>query len=231
VIRDIGAVVDHIRAKNRISRVTLIGWSWGAMTAGYYASLHSEKVGKLVLYAPLYDNPLHTNLGAGSGLQDKRNPSQFNPAMGAYRLGTGEANNKRWDGEIPVPNKDDYREPGVQEAFNQAALATDPTSGTRNPPALRAPNGVLEDSFYQATGRRLWNAANIYVPTLVIAGEDDTWSFPHDREGLMRDLTNAPAKKQVTIPHATHFVLFEKQRFKFFEEIESFLKSGASATR
>src|SRR5690348_1213557 len=84
VIRDIGAVVDHIRSKNRISRVTLIGWSWGAMTAGYYTSLHSEKVRKLVLYAPLYDNPLHTNLGAGSGLQDKRNPSQFNPAMGAY---------------------------------------------------------------------------------------------------------------------------------------------------
>jgi len=231
VIRDIGAVVDHIRAKNRISRVTLIGWSWGAMTAGYYTSLHSEKVRKLVLYAPLYDNPLHTNLGAGSGLQDKRNPSQFNPALGAYRLGTGEANNKRWDGEIPVANKDDYREPGVQEAFNQAALATDPTSNTRNPPALRAPNGVLEDSFYQATGRRLWNAANIYVPTLVIAGEDDTWSFPSDREGLMRDLTNAPAKKHVTIPHATHFVLFEKQRFKFFEEIESFLKAGPSATR
>jgi pimeloyl-ACP methyl ester carboxylesterase len=222
-VRDIGAVVDHIRTRNKISRVSLIGWSWGAMTAGYYASLHSEKVRKLVLYAPLYDNPLHTNLGAGSGLQDKRNPSQFNYAMGAYRLGTAEANNKRWDGEIPVQNKDEYRDPAVQDAFNQAALATDPTSSTRNPPSLRAPNGVLEDSFYQATGRPIWHAANIYVPTLVIAGEDDTWSFPHDREGLMRNLTNAPVKKHVTIPHATHFVLFEKQRFKFFEEIESFL--------
>src|SRR5438067_1491616 len=113
----------------------------------------------------------------------------------------------------------------------QAALATDPTSGARNPPALRAPNGVLEDSFYQATGRRMWNAANIYVPTLLIAGEDDTWSFPQDREGLMRDLTNAPQKMHVTIPHATHFVLFEEQRFLFFEEIASFLKSGQTASR
>lgn len=231
VVRDIAAVVDHVRARNKIGRVTLIGWSWGAMTAGYYASLHSEKVRKLVLYAPLYSNPMHTNLGAGSGLQDKRNPSQFNFSMGAYRLGSAEANNKRWDGEIPVPNKEEYREQGVQDAFNQAALATDPTSGSRTPPSLRAPNGVLEDSFYQATGRPLWNAANIYVPTLVIAGEDDTWSFPHDREGLMRDLINAPFKKHVTIPHATHFVLFEKQRTKFFEEIESFLKGGQSAGR
>ena len=52
-IRDIGAVVDSIRAKNHVSRITLIGWSWGAMTAGYYASLHGEKLKKLVLYAPL----------------------------------------------------------------------------------------------------------------------------------------------------------------------------------
>ena len=231
VIRDIDAVVEHLRARNHVSRVTLIGWSWGAMTAGYYASLHSEKIHKLVLYAPLYENPLHTNLGAGTGLQDKRVPWQFNYGMGAYRLGTGEANNKRWDGEIPVQDKSEYREQGVQDAFNAAALATDPTSNSRNPPSLRAPNGVLEDSFYQATGRRMWNAANIYVPTLVIAGEDDSWSFPLDREGLMRDLTNAPQKKQVTLPHATHFVLFEKQRFRFYEEIDSFLKGAASTGR
>jgi pimeloyl-ACP methyl ester carboxylesterase len=52
VIRDIGAVVDHIRAKHKVARVNLIGWSWGATTAGYYTSLNSEKVKKLVTYAP-----------------------------------------------------------------------------------------------------------------------------------------------------------------------------------
>ena len=184
-----------------------------------------------VLYAPLYENALHTNLGAGTGLQNKRVPWEFNQGNGAYRLGTAEANQKRWDGEIPVQDKTQYRDQDVVDAFANAALATDPTSNTRNPPALRAPNGVLEDSFYQATGRRVWNAANITVPTLVIAGEDDTWSFPQDREGLMRDLTNAPARKHVTIPHATHFVLFEKQRFRFFEEILAFLKDGQTASR
>jgi len=226
VVRDLGAVVDHIRQKHRVQRITLIGWSWGAMTAGYYASLNSEKVRKLVLYAPLYNYPRHTNLGAGSGLQDKRHPSDFNYGMGAYRLGTAEANQKRWDGEIPVEDKTQYRDQDVVDAFNQAALATDPTSNTRTPPALRAPNGVLEDSFYQATGRAFWSATSIRVSTLLIAGEDDTWSFPEDREGLMRDLVNAPSKKSVLIPHATHFVLFEKQRGLFFHEILDFLKTA-----
>ena len=75
----------------------------------------------------------------------------------------------------------------------------------------------------QATGRRIWNASSIYVPVLVVAGEFDTWSYPEDREGLMRDLTSAPFKKSVMIPDATHFVLFEKNREMFFKEIEQFL--------
>lgn len=33
VVRDIGAGVDHIRVKHKVRNVTLIGWSWGAMTA------------------------------------------------------------------------------------------------------------------------------------------------------------------------------------------------------
>jgi pimeloyl-ACP methyl ester carboxylesterase len=224
VIRDIGAVVDHIRKKHNVARVTLIGWSWGAMTSGYYTSLHSEKVKKLVMYAPAYAYAQHTNLGAGSGLQNKRKPSEFNYGLGAYRLGSKAANDGRWDGEIPVADKNSYREEGVRDAFALEALKTDPTSESRNPPALRAPNGVLEDTFMQSTGRRIWNASSIYVPTLVIAGEFDTWSFPEDREGLMRDLTNAPVKKSVLIRNATHFVLFEKPRFEFFTEILNFIK-------
>jgi pimeloyl-ACP methyl ester carboxylesterase len=224
-VRDIGSVVDHIRLKTHVDRVSLIGWSWGAMTAGYYASLHSERLKKLVLYAPLYNFPEHTNLGAGSGNQNKRRPSDFAyQTMGAYRLGTAAASTARWDGEIPLADKSQFRDPAVVDAFNSAALATDPTSGTRSPPSLRAPNGVLEDSFYQATGRAMWSASSIYVPVLVIAGEFDTWSFPEDREGLMRDLTNAPVKRSVLIKNATHFVLFEKPRFEFFDDIDGFLR-------
>ena len=224
VIRDIGAVVDHIRKKHGVNKVTLIGWSWGAMTAGYYTSLNGEKVRKLVMYAPAYAFPLHTNLGPGSGLQNKRKPLEFNYGLGAYRLASLAANTGRWDGEIPVADKLQYREAGVAEAFWGACLESDPTSNTRTPPSLRAPNGVLEDTFMQATGRPIWNASSIYVPTLVIAGEYDTWSYPEDRELLLRDLTNAPVKKHVLIKNATHFVLFEKPRLEFFGEIQKFLR-------
>jgi pimeloyl-ACP methyl ester carboxylesterase len=55
-LRDIEAMVDHIKRAHNISKVTLIGWSWGAMMAGYYTSLYSEKLQKLVRYAPLYNS-------------------------------------------------------------------------------------------------------------------------------------------------------------------------------
>jgi pimeloyl-ACP methyl ester carboxylesterase len=224
-LRDIAAMVEHIKRKRGVKKVTLIGWSWGAMVAGYYASLYSENVHKLVLYAPLYNFTDHTNAGLGSALQNKRKPQEFNFGLGAYRLASEAASTGRWNGEIPVENKDEYRDPAVPAEFWKECIATDPTSNTRNPPSLRAPNGVLEDSFYQATGRPLWNAANIYVPTLIIAGAYDTRSFPEDREGLMRDLVHVPVKKSALIPNATHFVLFEKPRFAFFEEILEFLKN------
>src|SRR3984957_6384880 len=223
-LRDVAAMVDWIKAKRGVKQVTVIGWSWGAMMAGYYASLHSETIRKLVLYAPLYNFNDHTNLGPGSSLQNKRKPLEFNFALGAYRLASAAANTARWNGEIPLDNKDEYRDPALPAEFWKACLATDPTSNTRTPESLRAPNGVLEDSFYQATGRPLWNAASIYAPTLVIAGQYDTWSYPEDREGLMRDLVHAPVKQSVLIPDATHFVLFEKNRFPFFDAIVKFLK-------
>jgi alpha-beta hydrolase superfamily lysophospholipase len=44
----------------------------------------------------------------------------------------------------------------------------------------------------------------------------------------MRDLTNARFKRSVLINEATHFVLFEKKRFEFFEAIAAFLKETHS---
>jgi pimeloyl-ACP methyl ester carboxylesterase len=217
-------MVNAIKAKRGVKRVTLVGWSWGVMMAGYYSSLYPESVRKLVLYAPLYNFNDHTNLGPGSALQNKRKPYEFNFSMGAYRLASEAANTGRWNGEIPPDNKDEYRDPALPAEFWNACLATDPTSNSRSPASLRAPNGVLEDSFYQATGRPLWNAANIYSPTLVIGGNYDTWSYLEDREGLMRDLVHARVKRNVVITDATHFVLFEKKRFEFFDQVLKFLR-------
>ena len=91
-LRDVEAMVNHIKRTRGVQKVTLMGWSWGAMMAGYYASLHSENVHKLVLYAPLYNFNDHTNLGPGSALQNKRKPYgiQLRVRSVSGRFGSGE---------------------------------------------------------------------------------------------------------------------------------------------
>ncbi len=42
--------VSEIRSKSGVSKLSLIGWSWGAQVAGVYAASHPDEVDKLVLY-------------------------------------------------------------------------------------------------------------------------------------------------------------------------------------
>jgi pimeloyl-ACP methyl ester carboxylesterase len=85
----------------------------------------------------------------------------------------------------------------------------------------------LEDSFYEAVGRQLWDASLITVPTLIIAGQRDFWSRPQDREKLQKELVHSPRVKVVVIANATHFVFLDRPehgRTEFLNEITTFLK-------
>ena len=51
---------------------------------------------------------------------------------------------------------------------------------THEPAAFRAPLGAIEDSFYQAAGRRLYDASSITSQVLIVRSERDFWSRPDD---------------------------------------------------
>src|SRR5213593_777403 len=51
-IKDVGAAVDHILARRGLTKLNLMGWSWGTAIMGRYATQNSDKVSRLVLYAP-----------------------------------------------------------------------------------------------------------------------------------------------------------------------------------
>jgi len=210
-VRDINAAIDSIRKRTGRDRVSLFGWATGGQWAGYYAALHSDKLNHLVIHNALYGaNTPQPLVGRGSDLEDPNHPGQFNPAVSAYRWNAAPSLLAGWDKSIPLANKSAWRDPLVAEAYVREALASDPAAAGHNPPAFRSPNGAMEDSFYLATGRQLWDASLITVPTLVIAAERDFWSRPEDRELLMAHLVHAPTKRLVTIPGATHFVHLDR---------------------
>ena len=74
-VRDIDAAIDLIRKRTGWSRVSVLGWASGRQWAGYYATLHSDKLSHLILVNALYgaDAP-HPLMGHGSELEDPAHP-------------------------------------------------------------------------------------------------------------------------------------------------------------
>jgi pimeloyl-ACP methyl ester carboxylesterase len=51
-VKDIGSVVDFILKRRNISRLNLLGWSWGTTLMATYTTQHSEKVERLRCMRP-----------------------------------------------------------------------------------------------------------------------------------------------------------------------------------
>src|SRR3984893_10124757 len=82
---DLGAAVDFILRKRKVSKINVMGWSWGTSIAGLYTSEHNDKVKKLVLYAPQWVR------------NEPPAPAAANAApLGAYRLVSKDAAKARW---------------------------------------------------------------------------------------------------------------------------------------
>src|SRR5690606_35659670 len=125
----------------------LLGWATGGQWAAYYATLRPERVSHLLVYNALYGvAEEHPSIGHGSYLEDPEHPGRLAPSVPAYRYNAAADLLPSWDDSIPAEDKSRWRDPAVAAAYQEAALASDPTSGLREPPSFRAPNGALEDS-------------------------------------------------------------------------------------
>jgi len=209
VVRDVDAVVRTVLARTGAKQVTLLGWATGGLWAGHYASLWPERVGHLVLLNSLYGgSSVHPMFGPGSSLADTAHPDRLSPSLGGYALADAASILRPWDRSLA----DDpaRRDPAVAEAYVKEALASDPQSTRTKPPSLRSPLGALEDSFYQASGRRLYDAGSITGAVLLVRGTADFWSRPEDVQAFAHDAVHARSVRVEEIPGASHFVHLER---------------------
>ncbi|NKL77034.1 hypothetical protein [Rhizobium leguminosarum] len=174
--------------------------------------LHPGRVSHLVLYNSLYGATVgHPTLGSDGENADPADRTRFNVAQfGAYRLNTAESLMPSWDRSISGEDKAAWRDPAVARAYQQAALASDTTAAARKPAAFRARSGAMEDSFYLANGRQLWDAASVTARVLIIRSGNDFSSRAADVAALQAQLAWAAEVRAVTIPEATHYVHLDR---------------------
>lgn len=224
VVADISAAVDGIAKWSDVSRISLVGWATGGHWAGAYASRFPQTVDRLILYNTLYGgSDQHPTLGTGSPLENPDRPGTFNVhAFGGYRLNTRPSLFTAWDDSIPAADKAQWRDPAVAAAYGDAALASDETASTRQPPSFRSPSGAMADSFELAFDRRQWSAAALTMPVLVIRSGRDFWSRPEDAKTIVDE---APKAERLNIPDATHFVHLDRDaagRGVFLDAVKRF---------
>jgi pimeloyl-ACP methyl ester carboxylesterase len=215
VVADIADTVDFIRERTGADKVNLIGWSWGAVTTGMYTAANNDKVDRLVFYAPLYSDaePEWVAEMAAPGNLDQMKD------VGAYRTVNADKIADIWEHQIVPANKDEWREEEVFDTWFDTLLEAEP-AGTD---AVRAPNGVLVDSWEMRNARPVYDASQIKVPTLIIRAEADKESTLEDALGLFEKL-GAEEKLFVNIGGGTHFISLEKRAPLLIEQVQAFLE-------
>jgi pimeloyl-ACP methyl ester carboxylesterase len=210
-VKDVASAVDHILQRRGLTRINLMGWSWGTAIMGMYTAEHNERVGRLVLYAPMW-------------IFSSRPPIGGTGPLGAYRSVSREAAQERWLKDVPEHEKAELIPAGWFEQWADATWATDPVGSKQTPPVLRAPNGVLQDlRTYWAAGKAQYDPGEIRVPTLIVHAEWDA-DLPSDQaQDYFRALTNTPYKRYVEIGEGTHTIMMERNRMQLFREVERFL--------
>lgn len=205
-ISDLGSAISHIIEQNGLSRLNLIGMSWGGTVAGAYAARFPEYVNKLSLIAPQWIDPRSISIDAGGEL-------------GAYRIVSREAARERWLGAAP----DEQREALVPRELIEQWEKT--TFGADDAAPYHAPNGVVQDRRdYWAAGRAFYDPADIKAPTLLIHGEWDR-DVPLDAaQSYFLSLTGAAYKRWIEIGQATHMLILERHRGQAFDAITAFLE-------
>jgi pimeloyl-ACP methyl ester carboxylesterase len=208
-VRDVNSVIDFILRRRSVSMINLMGWSWGTVIMAAYAAGYPDKVERLVLYAPTW-------VRATSSAQDTAR------SLGAYVESSMSRSRERMQAGAPEDRKNDLMPASWFEAWSAAVLATDPLGPKKNPPVLRSPAGVFQDSRdYWDAGKAYYDPAKINASTLVVVAEWDYRTL--EAQELFRKLPNHIEKRLVQIGGGTHLVMLEKNRMQLFNEVQFFL--------
>jgi len=210
-VKDVGAAVDFIRKRRGVSKIDLLGWSWGTSIMGWYTAQNNENVARLVLYAPVWIRtaPALTDPGG---------------KLGAYRTVSREAARDRWMTGVPADKQADLIPEGWFDAWADANFATDPEGSKQTPPVVRAPNGTVQDSReYWVVDKPLYDPSGIRVPTFLAHAEWDSDTPSYMLHAYFAKLTNTPYKRYVEIGEGTHSIMMEKNRMQLFTEVQQFL--------
>lgn len=209
--RDVARAVDFILQRTGAAQIDLVGYSWGTAICGGVAAQSPEKVRRLVLSGALWCRVSTQGIGAMG-------------KPGAWRKVEPSAVVDRWSIGLDDTMKAAISTPDAMRAWAEAAIATDPETGSGAAPYLRAPAGVVQDvQQHWLKDDPTWDPSRVTCPTQIVVGEWDHETTPEQGRDVFDRLSSAPEKRYTLIGAATHSMLLENRRHALYDVVHDFL--------
>lgn len=203
---DVDAAVNYVLGLRHGTKLNLIGWSQGGPRAAGWAAQHPEKVNRMVLLAPAYNN----------GGARPSAAAQTPPARGsAFNVQTHADLVKLWNGQAPCPGQ--YEQAALDSIWKEM-LASDPVGASWDPAARRAPVTARGPGWTQDMAR------NTKIPTLMVSGQSDGQVNPQNVRNLYADIGGD--KVFVDLACSSHNAMWEKNHLVLFAASREWLDKG-----
>ncbi|MDH6260786.1 pimeloyl-ACP methyl ester carboxylesterase [Bradyrhizobium sp. BR13661] len=216
-VRDVIAVIEAIRKETGAAKVSMVGWSWGAVVAPMVAIARPDLIDRMVLVGAMhaFKLPMMTEPFAA-----KDNPTRFGPAHIPYQkldasmvLGHWQMMLKGTSGLV------DTETVAKVQALAERCGHIDPVA---SPKIVVRPMGPLADLFDIWSDRPIYDAAKVNIPTLIMRGDRDFFAD----ERLAAKIRGA---REIVVPDATHWGPYERNRDKFLTAASAFLAGKDTA--
>lgn len=226
-LADLGTVVDFVRARTQVSKVNLIGWSWGTAIGGGFASEHNDLVRHLVMVAPLWTIRNTPGMAVSRWMMSALPwPAKGNADyLGAYRGVSKTDARQRWVRGLEAGVAEQLMPQAEFDSWWRSLLEiqADPGSGARN---VAAPNGVMADLIeLWAAARPTYAPEKIGVPTQLLVGEWDVDTPLYMAQELFSRLKGAPYKRLEILGRGTHSMALEVNRVDLYRRTREFLET------
>lgn len=229
-VKQLNQAVDFILEKTKKENIDLLGWSWGSVVAAMYSIDYPTKIKHLVLYGSMYSSHLKKILEPLFIKPFAGKDGKFSHNLPAYQNVPWKMVENHWKmmigipwkkienhGEMMIGENKDIVNNSVINKVGDAYIKIDPNPYIRN--SLRRPMGPMKDLYSIWNGEPIYDIKKLKTPTLVIYGDQDFFAD----KNLYKKLNNVAVKKEVVLNKATHWLIYEKARGQFINEVLNFL--------
>jgi len=210
-VRDVISVIEAIRKDTGARKVSLVGWSWGAVVAPMVAIARPDLVDRMVLLGAMdaFPLPMMTDPFAA-----KDDPDKFAPSRVPYQKLQADLVLAHW--RMMLKGSSGLVDEPTIARVQALAERCGHTDANTSPKIVTRPMGPLADLFEIWRNHPIYDAAAVKTPTLVIRGDRDMFAD----QGLAAKI---PGARETVIIEATHWGPYERNRDQIVSAAHRFL--------